>query len=133
MLSHIFFSFSSLRRDDREVEDGFSEIRETSVLLERGILSLCMNRKAFKTLFKKSFNLLSPASIFLSYVRNGSFQEQLSNSLSGLFSTSRPTYALPVSSSIHGKLTCYQKAHPLVLPHPPADIHLHLHGCHAGL
>lgn len=92
MLNHFFpLFFFSLRRDDREVEDGFSEIGETSALLERGTLGLYMNRKAFKTLFKKSFNLLSPASIFLSY---RSFQEQLSNSLSGLFSTSRPTFLM---------------------------------------
>ena len=72
-VSFFFPFFFSLRRDDREVEDGFSEIGETSALLERGTLGLYMNRKAFKTLFKKSFNLLSPASIFLSYVRNRSF------------------------------------------------------------
>ena len=68
---------------------------------------------------KKWFNLVFPVSILPSYIRNRSFQRQLQyivkfplwavSNFSSHFSC-----ALYLSSSIHGNLTCYQKAHFLI-------------------
>lgn len=65
------------------MEDGCSETKRVGHFkktnaLERGYLNLYTNWKAFKLyFFKKSFNLLFPASILLSYIGNGSFQRRL--------------------------------------------------------
>lgn len=73
MLSHFFLQLEEMTD---KVEDGFSETKRVvhfkkTNALERGFLNLYMNWKAFKTLFlKKSFNLLFPASILFSYIRN---------------------------------------------------------------